>query len=253
MNVRTYLSRIKRRIFKKPFLKDRRYPAYWFNKVLGQQEAYVIQIGSNDGKTGDPLYQLLHQNVQWRGLFVEPVPYIFERLKKNYPDPGRFRFQQVAINNGQKLDFFWVDPSAKDHLNDLPYWYDQLGSFNKQHILQELGPELEPFIRSDSLVGMTLQALLDTHEVPHFDILHIDTEGHDWAILSQLDLKKYSPAFILYEFNHLSRDDLRDSIDFLETKYALFDMGIDILAVNRSIEAVHLAHMKKYMNPVKGS
>ncbi len=56
MGLKKLLKRIKRRLNKKTFIKDKRYPAYWFDKLLGKESAFLVQIGSNDVKTGDPLY-----------------------------------------------------------------------------------------------------------------------------------------------------------------------------------------------------
>ncbi|MEL6863364.1 MAG: FkbM family methyltransferase [Bacteroidota bacterium] len=249
-SLRTFLARAKRKLLQKPFIKDKRYPAYWFDQLLGDRDAYLVQIGSNDGKTGDPLYPLLQKHSNWRGLFVEPVPYSFEKLKANYPDPNRFRFENVAINEGQSLTFYWVDSKAKEALPDLPYWFDQLGSFDKNHILKHFDGALAPFMRSAELEGLSLPQLLSRNEVAHIEVLHIDTEGYDWKILSQLDQERYTPQFILYEYNHLSEAERKASFDFLKEKYVLFNLGIDILALNRSFGEEVVGQMKRYMKLV---
>jgi hypothetical protein len=43
--------------------------------------ATFVQIGSNDGTTGDPLRTFTEAN-DWSGLLVEPVPYVFARLQR---------------------------------------------------------------------------------------------------------------------------------------------------------------------------
>ena len=253
MSWRVQLARLKRRILKKSILKDPQYPPYWLEKILGNKEVLVVQIGSNDGKTGDPLNQLLNKNKKWKALFVEPVPYLFDRLKSNYQDVGRFVFENVAVNEGAKLDFYWVDPKAKDELSDLPFWFNQLGSFDKNHILNELGDKMKPFILSQELEGITLKTLLKRNKIQLIDLLHIDTEGYDWNILSQLDLRAYAPKFILYEVNHLSEDNLKASYDFLSEKYFLFDVGIDVLAVNKTLHEEDLIKMKKHLKSINYS
>lgn len=253
MSLRTHLARIKRRLLKKPFLKDPRFPPYWFNKVMSTEKIFLVQIGSNDGKTGDPFHQLLQKNLSWSALFVEPVPYLFEKLKTNYPDHSRFSFANVAINQGTPLTFYWVDSEVKNVFDDLPFWYDQLGSFDRQHIINELGERIEPYVLSKILEGATLPSLFAKNKVRKLDILHIDTEGYDWKILSQLDIDTFTPAFILYESNHLSEEELRESYDFLKDKYVLFQVGIDTLAVNKERSAKHLTDMKKSMKQIQAS
>lgn len=41
-----------------------------------REDLFVVQIGSNDGMTADPLYCILHEHPSWKALLVEPVPYL---------------------------------------------------------------------------------------------------------------------------------------------------------------------------------
>src|SRR5438552_16548503 len=46
-------------------------------------QAFVVQVGAHDGAVVDPLRaELVYR--RWRGVLVEPVPYVFERLRANY-------------------------------------------------------------------------------------------------------------------------------------------------------------------------
>ena len=74
------LRKLRWKLLGNPKLTSKHYPTYWFQKVLGDKKVQIVQIGSNDGRAGDPLYHLLHKKTTWRGLFVESVSYIFERL-----------------------------------------------------------------------------------------------------------------------------------------------------------------------------
>jgi FkbM family methyltransferase len=195
-------------------------------------DAFVVQIGSNDGLTGDPIHPLMKKNPAWRGLFVEPVPELFAKLKENYGPSPRFIFENAAINAGISQPFYSVDPQAKIAHPKLPSWWNQLGSFDPEHILKapEIGPLLKPYIRSTQVQGITLQALLAKHRVQQIDILHIDAEGFDWKILSQLDLQNIRPAIILYEHKCLSDSDRESSIRFLEPFYEFTDFNGDFLS-----------------------
>lgn len=235
MKIRTLLARAKRKLFRKPFIKDRRYPAFWFDQFLGEREAYLVQIGSNDGKTGDPFYPLLQKNKDWKALFVEPIPHFFNKLLKNYPDRARFRFENVAINEGVPMTFYWVDAKAKQEFLDLPFWYEQLGSFDRKHILNHLDGKLEPYIISQEVEGISLPTLLERNNISKIDFLHIDAEGYDWKILSQLDLHQYTPTFILYEYHHLQQEELKAADNFLREQYAHFYLGIDAVAIHKEL------------------
>ena len=56
--------------------------------------------------------------------------------------------------------------------------------------------------------GVTLDALLAKHGLHALDLLQIDAEGFDWAVLQTLDLAKVAPTVIQLETGHLSRPDL---------------------------------------------
>src|SRR5438093_1498023 len=45
--------------------------------------AFFIEIGSNDGEHDDHLRPFILSR-PWSGIMVEPVPYVFERLRRNY-------------------------------------------------------------------------------------------------------------------------------------------------------------------------
>jgi FkbM family methyltransferase len=195
----------------------------------GRQEVYVVQIGSNDGKTGDPIHSLLATHSSWRALFVEPVPFVFERLRQNYPDRSRFAFENVAISDRTGTrPFYYVDQAAAQAIPDLPEWYDQLGSFDRDHVRRHFGDTLDRFIVAVDVKTATLAEVLARHVVKGFDLLHVDTEGADWAILSQLDLPRYRPRVILVEHKHLPESAKVEMRAFLR-EYRVRDLGDDYI------------------------
>lgn len=167
---------------------------------------FFVQIGSNDGLQGDPLHDIIITNKKWKGIFIEPVGYLFERLQRNYRNQDRFIFEKEAIAPSRGVvKFFYVSEKAKAELGDaLPYWYDQLGSFDKNHILKQLEGMLEPYILTEEVITVPLQEVLDKHKATKVDLIHIDTEGYDYKVLSMIDFSKYKPFVILYEHMHLS-------------------------------------------------
>lgn len=253
--IRRFSSRMGRKFFGDPRLKSKTYPTHWFDKLLGNKAAQVVQIGSNSGMSGDPLHILFLKNKIWKGLFVEPVPYLFDQLKKNYPSEPRFKFENAAINDGELAEFHWIDPRIKEEEKGLPFYYDQLGSFNKEHISKVLGKQFEQYIISEKITGLTLPTLFKKYKITKCDLLHIDVEGYDWVVLSQFEKEKFQPTFILYEGAHLSENDLQASFDFLSADYQLHRHHGDILAVNRSVGTTILGQIGKSIelaqNPVK--
>lgn len=228
----------------------------WISKSISSQYVSVVQIGSNDGKTRDPIYPLMKERIGWRGLFVEPVSYLLDSLRDNYmslDSPARFRFYNGAVNDGSKGDFFYVDRHAKYVIPGLPEWYDQIGSFDRQHILNHLGGILAPFIKGLELTGSTLQGLMDTFEIERVDLLHIDTEGYDWVILSQFNLERYRPTVILFEYKHLNETDLNRSVAHVSDRYEIFRFKNDffcLLRENHGVSTDDLGVLRKLFSYV---
>jgi FkbM family methyltransferase len=208
--------------------------AFWLRLLLPTSNAQIVQIGSNDGMTGDPISTLIRQRPGWRALFVEPIPIYFERLKRNYGDDPRFSFENVAIAEQEgQLTFYWVNEEAKQHLPDLPDYFNQLGSFNRSHIVSKLNGVLEPYIVSSPISAIRLGTLLERSRISQIDLLHTDAESYDYKIISQLDLTRYQPRLILFEHINLTAEEKRSAIQFLSDHYHLYYLGFEILAVHR--------------------
>jgi len=172
-----------------------------------KDDTFFIQVGSNDGKLGDPIRRLIVSNKTWKGIFIEPVPYLFEKLKLTYENSSRFIFENVAISSKSgRQKFFYIPELDKTDLN-LPEWIDQLGSFDKKHILKHLEEfdieHLKEYIIEDIVDCATFEEICRRNEVRRIDLLHIDAEGYDFKVLSQVDFSKYKPSVVLFENKHL--------------------------------------------------
>lgn len=212
-------------------------PSVWIEHVFKEANINIVQVGSNDGISGDPLFNLINKNVGWEALFIEPVPYLFERLKENYENQPRFRFENVAINDGAYQSFYSVKDSAKLEIPNLPKWYDQLGSFNRENITKHLNGVLEPYIIESRIQGFKLPDVLRTNKIKSIDLIHIDAEGHDWIILSQLDLNLFSPKAILFEHKHLKSEEKQKSLEYLNKhNYTVFELGCDFIGIKMNNE-----------------
>jgi FkbM family methyltransferase len=225
--------------------KDHSYdvPSKWLQVLLKGDHIQIVQIGSNDGVTGDPIYDIVKNNIACKALFVEPIPYLFYKLKKNYGNDPRFTFENVAVNDGTQQIFYTVREEAKAELANLPPWYDQLGSFYKENILKHLNGILEPYIEEVVLTGVTLEELFKRNEIEEITLLHIDTEGYDWKILSQLNLSFIKPKIILIEHKHLDSIEKNSLIHFLKKDYVIFKLGGDMMGVSKTHE--HIQVIKK--------
>jgi len=221
---------LKRAIYK--IFPNFKLPAYWIEKYVKNTHSDVVQIGANDGCTGDPFHPQVMKNTNWKVLFVEPVPYLFEKLKNSYPVNSRFSFENTAINYGSKQIFYFI-PEAVGIKNDLPKGFDQLGSFVKDILVESFNGNLAPYIEEIEINGLTLNQLFTKNTINNLKLLLIDAEGYDWKILSQLDLSVHRPVIINFEHYHLQNSEKTDAITFLDNDYLIFEFGADYLCISR--------------------
>ena len=192
-----------------------------------------IQVGSNDAGYGDPLrYHILHD--AWRGIMIEPLPFIFRRLRARYANLDGLIFENVAIDKQAGQRSFY-------HLRDdddpaLPPWYDQLGSFLKENVFKhaDLLPDMEQRIVETPVQCASLDQLINKHEFVGFQLLHVDAEGYDWEILKTLHLDVHRPDIILFEHKHLQASDYGDCLNHLHAAgYETNADSVDTLALRQ--------------------
>ena len=214
-------------------------PVRLIEKALGHREdVAVVVIGANDGPAGDPAFPLLQKHAGWRGTFVEPVPYLFEKLKNSYGSCGRFSFVNAAVSGKTSEEkFYFVSPAARRENPDLPSWVEQLGSFDRGLITGHLNGRLEPYITEILVPTITLDELFSRTAQKRVDLLVIDTEGHDWEILRQLDLGKWKPEVLVFENCALSDEDKRAALEFLAPCYHVLNIGKDYFCTRRAEQA----------------
>jgi FkbM family methyltransferase len=199
-----------------------------------QEHVFFVQIGSNDGKMDDPLYKYVSKTEKWKGILVEPVGHLHSRLKENYCHRKSLVFEKALVSDKRRQRvFYFVSEEAKERLVDLPFWYQGLGSFDINHILGPLGDRVRPYIVSETIEAITLQELFKRNSITKLDLVHIDTEGHDYRIFKQLDLRSNRPKVVIVEFKHLGYWECYRLIRRLRKYYDVFSSGADLVAVQR--------------------
>ncbi len=197
----------------------------WFRKALERldlelSDFFFVQIGSNDGIIHDPLFQYINR-YHWRGILVEPIDYYFERLKENYKNNPQLVFENVAISEKQEIrDFYRV----REGLDFLPAWSKGLGTFYPRVLLKHrwMIPKLKNYIVKERVSCISLKQLLERHRVEKINLLMIDTEGYDYAIIKQLNFDIIKPNIILYEQKHLNNIDKKNCEQLLiSQRYSL--------------------------------
>jgi FkbM family methyltransferase len=237
--IKKKISRIKRSIVKKIYSKYFSWKFDIFNDYLNRKgsDIFFIQIGSNDGIVDDILYErIIRQN--YKGILVEPVPYLFDKLKKNYNQKYKnLIFENIAIGNmQQKLPFYRLDVKSQDGVT---IWYEGLGSFKKNVLLKHKNaiPNFDNLLMTDLIDLITFHDLIRKHDISYINLLQIDTEGYEFEIISSIDFSIIKIEIILFEHKHLSCYELKlirkklKNNGFIVKRYNDFDS----LAIDRKI------------------
>jgi FkbM family methyltransferase len=171
--------------------------------TLTYSNGVIIQVGSNDGVSNDPLYEsiLLHKR---QSYLVEPIDYLAEKLRSLHILNPYVKVCQFAIHpTSSSVDFFCLPRDADIKMGDLwKPWFDQIGSFSRSHLTKH-SPFIEPFIEKITIPCSTLNRLISDNKVEEISILHIDAEGFDLEVLGTIDLDKIKPLMIMLEHKHL--------------------------------------------------
>jgi FkbM family methyltransferase len=194
-------------------------------------EAFFIQIGSNDGKQHDPLRRAILRR-RWRGIMVEPVPYVFERLQRNQ---GRFHdritLENVAIGDRDgNLPFYHLPPVNDHETQGLPAWYDAIGSFKREHLLKHAAyiPDIDQRLVCTEVPTLTFESLCKKHQVDDVDLIQIDVEGYDFEVIRSIDLNQYRARLLVYEHYHLTPDEQARCRQHLQAQgYDTLEDGMD--------------------------
>ena len=202
-------------------------------------EARFIEIGSNDGEQHDHLRPLILTS-NWSGIMVEPVPYVFDRLRENYAGVEGLLFENVAIaDEDGELPFFHLREANEDELRTLPHWYLGLGSFSRSAVLghEKDIPDIKDRLVETRVRCLAFDSLCERHGWSRFDLLLIDTEGFDWEILKNIDLEAYRPRLVIYEHYHLSPDERTEALQHLRNHgYAYLEEGFDTFCIDTRID-----------------
>jgi len=195
---------------------------------------FVVKVGSHDGLKGDPCGAEILLRKKWRGLLIEPVPYLLERAMRNFNDAARFSFASCAVGAVRGLrSFYFLPPSARQELEDLPSWFDQLGSFSRDHIVARLGERVRHLIEEISVPIKPLTQVLREKGISRVHLLQIDTEGADLEVLRSLQFDDTFPLAIFIEHKHLCADDKAVLLALLQDKgYSVHDEGCDYFALD---------------------
>ena len=182
---------------------------------------FFIEVGTCDFDTLDKLAKN-----GWKGIMVEPVKEYMDKLPKR----NNIHYENIAISNiKENVDVHYINP--EEIKNDSDLWMKGIGSINGDSGPLSFNKHIDTFknCKKINVTTMTLNELCEKYNVTEIDLLKIDTEGHDFIVLSTIDLNKINVRTIKIEHKHLNAQLI---IDHLENhNYIVWVEKDDIYAV----------------------
>ena len=161
----------------------------------------IIQIGAHIGNIGnDPIYNHIDETTKL--ILVEPVPYLFSKLKNNYKNKLQNLNNIIFINEAVSdsiSEIILTIPSLKNDFSKLPWYASQLASINPNHATGHIPNLITDEIKVKTT---TIDTIVNNHKITNIDLLHTDTEGHDYTILMNYSFS-IKPKQILFEHKHM--------------------------------------------------
>lgn len=253
------LRRIGRKVFEKVGYrverieaKERHYPLSAdmesvFDAILAYQEQIVIvQIGANDGKTNDPIYEPIRRRADHcRVLLIEPQTSLIGILENNYRFLNKKTIFNGAIGEEGKLNLFTVKESYWDKIRphyakDWPVYRAPTGIASSdrsavERWITQHGSGIQP---SDALEEVVvpcheLETVLNiTGFDDKIDIIQIDAEGFDDIVIFKSNLDMFKPKVIRFEHKLLGKRRYDEIISFLlQRGYIHYQSGPDTVAI----------------------
>jgi FkbM family methyltransferase len=192
-----------------------------------QPAAFIVQVGAYDGRTNDHLFKHVDKNPHWSGIVVEPIHSSFQRLQKAYIDRPNVKPVRTAIHEtlGVRTMFRVTDEAPESSRLRFLSTFERELLQSKTWMSEGATP---PEIVEEEVDCTTLPRLFSEQGVDYVDIFEVDAEGLDALVLSQLDLDKYRPQFILFEHDNMKIEDLEFHLNRLEAAgYSFISMSVD--------------------------
>ncbi len=209
-------------------------PASIAEILLRKPDARFVQIGAHDGASGDPLHAFIKAG-RLRGLLIEAQPDVFERLKKTYAQRSDLTLLNLVVTThaAGTVPFYRIKPEFQAQIPGA----DQLSGLTPRVIQRGLRgrfPDVDTMIETVDLPAVPLMQLLGEQSALDADILCIDAEGSDAAILASIDFARFRPAIIYYEWCHLPLVEHARTLRMLVANgYGVARTGNEVLAVVR--------------------
>ena len=161
----------------------------------------LVVIGAHSGVW---LINILEEFKNQNILLVEPVPHNIDLLKENTTKYSNVIIETSAVSEKNEIKkFYFIKSNQIKKLGK--HWASGIGSFDKQHILNHKNNRFlvtNSDIEEADMQYLTFSDLIKKYSIFSIDLLQIDVEGAEFAILNSINFEKILIKRIIFEFKH---------------------------------------------------
>lgn len=198
-----------------------------------------LQVGANDGLLNDPLRHFVVWH-GWTGILVEPVEESFDLLRANYRlQRRRLKFTRAALTTGPEgfLDLYRIESATLKRLSrQRSLSLLRKSSFSREHLDRFLSSDEIGSITCARVHALKLEDLWSNfRSSPVPDLLLLDLEGYERAVLAEHDFGSWAPKILIFESAHIPANELLQVTERLgDVGYRCLEAGCDTIAVRET-------------------
>ncbi len=159
-------------------------------RLLGNGPGLFIDIGAYDGVTNSNSF-FFERELGWSGLLVEPNPTVYSVLTRNRKTSS----QNIAVGNRTGWQEFSVVSGYAEQLSALKRYSSRADRWRMKRELARFGGE----VSTVRVPEVPLRDLIDQYSLYNIDLLSVDVEGAEGAVMESIDFSKFHARLVLME------------------------------------------------------
>ncbi len=190
-----------------------------------KQDGFFLEIGAHDGISFSNTYYF-EKHFNWKGICVEPIPELFEKLKMN----RQCICENVCIDVKEgKKKFLRCFGFITEMYSGIEDYYDSRHLLRIDKEISEFGGE-RTIIEVDCIA---LNQLVEKYKIKKIDLLSLDIEGGEEKILRSINFDQIKIGVILVE-NNFNEEGIRSFL-FFKNYVFMKRIGKDDIYVSKEL------------------
>jgi FkbM family methyltransferase len=192
------------------------------SKINADEVRWLIQTQTFLSNFNNGNNTFLFEKIGWSGVCIEPIPSVFEKLKKN----RKCLLVNSAISNNNGEDDFLILEGYTEMLSGL------INNYNSQH-LNRIESELNTMGGSKKIIKCNTITFNNLNLPKIIDYVSLDVEGSELEILKTINFENHQINFISVENNY--NDKNINNIMFENNFEIIINLGCDTIFKNKKI------------------